>query len=223
VAEIAWGILPKVASGLAKPIAKRFLIDVEFEKGNNPTISVAFDTARIRYKLMLHTHGFPKYQPKVKFPHVRSLGEVRKKAASPSGLGEIDDSMRLKLFKDELPANTDIEMFVDFDVRIEAKRIITMDFQEGQTCVTKENPEITVLVTNSCDFPIEQILLDVDKSTIFRIRDARVLILDKTSHNPIREIDAGSVRKGDDQIKWVTSFGPHEALLFKVLTVAEQS
>lgn len=216
IAELALKFLPRIISY----VAKQYVIDVDLAKGNNPTISVFYDTASIRYKLLLKTHGSPKHARKtVRFPQVKTLGEIIKKAVSPVTLGEIE-GLKLKFCTDEMPANTDVEMFVDFDVRVDVKRLVTMKFTNSLTSITSGSPEIEVLATSNCDFPLEQIRLEVDKSPDYNVDDAKVEILDRTSHNWLADIEPKSVTKGDDKIKWVTRFGPHDSLLFKVIAVA---
>lgn len=215
MAEIAWKILPRIASY----IAKRFIFEVELAEGNNPSISVFFETARVRYKLLIKTHGSPKFaRKKARFPQVKNLGEITKKAVSPVALGEIE-GLKLKFCTDEMPANTDVELFVDFDVRVDGKKLVAMNFTRDINCMTRENPEIEVLAHNNCSFPLEQILLEIDKSPDFQINDVDITILDPASHNLLAQIDNKSIIKGGDKIKWVTCLTPEQSLLFRIVPV----
>ncbi len=120
LAEIAWKTLPRVVAYMSK----QYFIEVKLAAGDNPCISVIHDTARIRFKLLLQTHGSPKRaRKKVKFPRVKSLGLITKKAVSPISLGEIE-GLELILCTSEMPASTDIELFVDFDVRVDEKNLL---------------------------------------------------------------------------------------------------
>jgi hypothetical protein len=213
VAEIILTFGPKIAAR----IAKMYVVDVENE-GETPSINVFYENAQVRYKFLVRTHGKPKYPKKVRFPKVSSLGEITKKVVTPSELGEVDGSMELKLFKRKLPVEDDFEIFVDFDIAIDPKKLVTMQFREANKCITANCREIEVLATSNCDFPLEQIRLEVGKSPDFQAQSAKVIILNKTSHNWLSEIESRSVINGADKIKWVTRFGPFESLLFKVIT-----
>ena len=215
--EISWKILSKTVSA----IVKRLRIDVELEgTTDNPSTIIVQDTARIRYQLMVRTHGSPKFQPKVVFAKAKNLGDLVKKAVSPSGLGNVDDSMRLRLYTDELPSNTDIPLNVDFEIRVDCRDFITLDFPEHKEILTRDNLEIETLITNNCAFPLEQISLSISKSVDLQVQNIRVLILDRASHNQIGEVDPRCIRKGDDCIKWATSFRPRESLLFRLVATA---
>jgi hypothetical protein len=213
-ADISLEILTKIA----KVIAKRFVIDVEPFETKNPSVTVVYDTAIVKYQLLLRTHGIPKYHAPVRFTKVRSLGDVMKKAISPSGLGEIDNAMRLKLYTDEMPSNTDVILDVSFEVRVDANRLVTMTFpRDASLKVT--SAEIEVVATSNCSFPLEQIDLKVKKATDFQPKEIRITILDKTSHNPKEDVSPRCISKEDDYVKWITSFPPHESLLFKVVGI----
>lgn len=214
-AEISLEILTKIA----KVIAKKFVIDIEPYETKNPSVVVVYDTAIVKYQLVLRTHGIPKYHAPVRFTKVRSLGDVMKKAISPSGVGEIDNAMRLKLYNDEMPSNTEMILYVNFEVKVDANRLVTMTFPRD-TSLTVTSSEIEVVATSNCSFPLEQIDLKVKKAPDFQPKDIRIMILDKTSHNPREDVSSRCISKGDDYVKWITSFPPHESLLFKVIGVA---
>jgi hypothetical protein len=214
-AEIVWKVLPTLSVWTAKTIAKRFIIDIS-EEGKYPSISVFHENAQIRYKFLINTHGIPKYSKRVKFSKVLSLGRVTKKIVTPPNFGEIDGSMKLKLFTDEMPANSELSLFVDFDLEIDPRNFVRMNFR-GSESITPSNLEIEVLAASNCDFTLEQIRLEVSKSTNFKIKDALVLILDKTSHEIKGHIEG--VIKNDDGIRWITHLDPHESILFRVVTL----
>lgn len=178
---------------------------------------VAYDMARVRYQLIIRTYGWPKIQPDVVFTKVKGLGKVVKRAVSPSGLGEVNGSMRLRLYKNEIPSNSEMPLNVDFEIEINPRSLVSMDFSENQNIVDENNPEIEILCTNNCDFPLEQILLAVRKSTSLQSENPKVFILDKSSHRVINEVNSIAIKRGDDYIKWLTRFNNQESLLFKIV------
>jgi hypothetical protein len=212
--SIFWGAISKISVMLVN----RLKIDVTLEKTeNNPSIMVAYDIARVRYQLTLRTNGWPMRQPNVVFAKVKTLGQVIKSAVSPSGLGEINGSMRLKLFKNELPAKSEIFVNIDFEVKIATDYLVKMDFSQNQAVLDKDHTDIEVLCTSNCDFALEQIFVTVRKDPTFRADNLRIFILDKSSHQVISKVDPIAIRKGDDYIKWITRFSPQESLLFKIV------
>ena len=214
---IFWGLLGRICV----EIINRFKIDVRFEKTpKNPFIMVAYDTARVRYQLIVHTHGWPKSQPTVVFTKIKSLGEVIKKAVSPSGLGEVNGSMQLKLYKNELPSKSEIPLNVDFEIRINTESLVAMDFSENREILDENNTEIEVLCTNNCDFALEQISLTIRKDPRFQTGNPKVSILDKSSHQVKSEVNPMAIRTGDDYVKWITGFEPRKSLLFRVVAHA---
>lgn len=211
---IYWRLASKIFSG----IIDRLKIDISFEKTEtNPFVMVAFDIARVRYQLIVRTYGWPKIQPNVVFTKVKGLGKVVKRAVSPSGLGEVDGAMRLRLYKNEIPSNSELPLNVDFEIEINPESLVSMDFPENQDILDENNPEIEILCTNNCDFPLEQILLSVRKSISLHSENPRVFILDKSSHRVISEVGSMAIRKGDDYIKWITRFNSRESLLFRIV------
>ena len=212
--SISWKL---ISSGITQ-IINRLKIDVDFEKAPyNPFITVAYDIARVRYQLIVRTHGWPRIQPEVIFTRIKGLGEVKNKAVSPSGWGEVNGSMRLKLYKNDLPSSSELFLNVDFDIKINTDDLVTMVFSEGRETIDENNTEIEVLCTNTCDFPLEQIVLVVRKASSFQATNVRVFILDKSSHQEKGEVNPMAIKKGDDYIKWTTRFDRQESLLFKVV------
>lgn len=218
---ISWGILAKIAHVAILAFYNRLKIDITFDKTpSNPSIVAVFDVAQVRYQLLVRTHGWPKIHPEVIFTKVKDLGEVKKKAVSPSGLGEINGSLRLKLYTKEVPSESEIILNVDFEISIDTRSLVTMNIIEGHEILDQDNSQIKVLCTNKCDFPLEQIYLSMKKSTDFRTENFKVFILDKISHNRQIEVDPRSIRKGDDYVKWATRLDARESLLFEIVASA---
>ena len=212
--SIYWGLLSR---GIVK-IINRLKIDAEFvESPHNPFITVAYKIARVRYQLVVRTHGWPSIPPQIIFTRIKGLGEVKNKAVSPSGLGEVNGAMRLKLFKNELPSKSELFLNVDFDIEIDTQDLVTMAFSEDQKTIDENNTEIEVLCTNKCDFPLEQIALAVRKTSSFQTPSVKVFMLDKGSHQVGDEVNPMIIKKGDDYIEWTTRFDRQESVLFKVV------
>lgn len=215
-------ILPTIYWSLLSRIAVKFInrlkIDVTFEKSpKNPYIIVAYDTARVRYQLVVRTYGWPMWQPDVNFAKIKTLGNVVKKAVSPSSLGEVNGSLRLKLYKSEIPAASEFSLNVDFEIRINTEDLVSMDFSEDRKILDRSNTEIEVLCTNNCDFALEQIFLKVKKDPTFQIDNPKVFILDKSSHQKLSEVNPIAIKKGEEYIKWLTRLDSRESILFKVV------
>jgi hypothetical protein len=214
IPSIVWGWIGKAAAKLVS----RMKIEITFEKSeSNPHIWVVFDIVHIRYFLTLRTHGFPKVAPNVLFTEAKNFGRSIKSTVSPSNLGEINGSMRLRLFKNELPVKSEVPINVDFEIKIGNVELIKMDFSESHTVLDNNHRSLKVLCTNNCDFVLEQVYVTVIKDANLRINKLMVSILEKSSHRVVSEVDQEAIRTGDDSVKWVTRLGHHESLLFKVV------
>ena len=214
IPSIVWTIGSKIISY----IIEKLKIDITFEKtARNPTIKVVRDTALIKYQLVICTHGIPKKYPKVTFSKVRGMGELLKKTVSPSNFGEVDGSLRLKLYTHEIPPDSEINIYVDFEVKVSLEHIINKDYM-GANVLDSAHQEIEVLCSNNFNFPLEQVPVVVEKNERENLSSLRVLIIDRRSHNVIEELDSMATRKGDEYVKWYSSFKPNESILFKVVT-----
>jgi hypothetical protein len=72
--------------------------------------------------------------------------------------------------------------------------------------------------SNNFNFPLEQVPVVIKKNERKNLSSLRVLIIDRRSHKVIKELDSMATRKGDEYVKWYTSFKPNESILFKVVT-----
>ena len=217
IPSISWGTLSKFAYKAILYFGNRLKIDVEFDQGpKNPFIIMSYEMAQVKYQLTIRTHGLPKLQPNVIFTKIKNLGDVVKKTVSPSSIGDVNGSMRLKLYKSELPSDSAIPVDVNFEIKIDSRRFVTLNFSRGQDTLSESNTEIEVLCTNECDFDLEQIMLKVKKDRNLQIKDLKIFVLDKITHNKQKKINARAIIKGDDEVKWLTRLGEKESLLFKL-------
>jgi len=213
IPSIVWALGNKILSY----IIKRIVIEVTFDRTPiNPTIKVVRDVALVKYRLAVRTHGWPRKYPQVTFYKVKGMGKILKKTVSPSNFGEINGSLRLKLYTHEIPSQSEIPLYVDFEVKVDLESIINEEYL-GHGILDRSHSEIEVLCSNNSNFPLEQVPIVVRKDENEQLSSARVFVIDRTSHNVISELYSRAIRKGDEYIKWYTSFQPNESILFKVV------
>ena len=211
--QISWSLIGKILPHILRKIK----IDVDFDRTErNPSIRVIRDIAYIKYQLILRTHGWPIKQPRVTFVKVKEMGDILKKTLSPSNFGEIDSSLRLHLHTHEIPKESEIFLNADFEVKVDPENMINKNFM-GSDILDGLHPEIEVLCSNNFNFPLDQVPIVVRKDVSMQLASVEVLILDQQSHNTISSVDPRAIRKGDEYVKWHTSFGPSTSILFKVV------
>ena len=211
IGSISWSIGSKIASYIVKKIK----VEVTFYE-NSPTIKVVRDVALVGYQLFVRTHGWPRKYPRVTFSKVKGMRKILKKTVSPSTFGEINGSLRLKLYTHEIPRESDFTLNVDFEVTVDLESIIKKDYLASDI-LDRSHSQMEVLCSNSCNFPLEQVPIVIKKDENEQLSNMEVSILDRAPHNVISKLDPRATRKGDEYVKWYTSFKPNESILFKVV------
>jgi len=215
--NITWTILKELYTSIMNTTK----IDIQFIKDdNNPSIKIVQNIVMLKYKLLVETHGAPLFYPNVYFSHFKGIGIVNKTSLTPSTIGEIDSSFKLVIHKDELPARSQIHLYVDFEIQINPIEYYKINFLNSDK-LDRAHPKCRILCSNDNNFPLENIPIEISKDYSQSLSDVKIFVLDSKTHKKLDEVDPIAIRKGDEYIKWYTSINRQESILFLIESVFE--